>query len=340
MRIAVGRAIVVLGDVVTDVVASCARHPEPGQCVRPEALALYSGGAAANTAIALARLGRAVAFLGRVGSDPLAEVPLAALADAGVDVSGVQHDTAAPTGMVYAVAEPSGRRTTVAHQGASARFELGPAARAAIRDAGLVHLTGYALLAEPQRSAALDAVAEAMAAGVPVSLDPCLTGPAEALETIRSLLPRLAVLLPNRAEALALAGTAELDDAVARLAAATPALLAVKLDGSGCRLAHGPYEVSAAAFPVAVASPAGAGDAFAAVVLAGVQDGLELACVATLANAAGALVAGRPEAGEAAPHLGELAAFLEARRGGPDAEAVAAALQVVSGWQCLAGERA
>jgi len=70
MRTAVGRTVVVLGDVVTDVVASCARYPEPGQCVRPEALALHSGGAAANTAIALARLGRAWRSSGASAATP------------------------------------------------------------------------------------------------------------------------------------------------------------------------------------------------------------------------------------------------------------------------------
>jgi ribokinase len=322
--------VVVLGDVVVDVEVSAERWPRPGECVRPGALRIHSGGAAANTALALARLGRTVAFLGRVGADPLAEVPLAALRGAGVEVSHVQREGGAPTGLVYVAATPDGRRTTLAYQGASARYELDTQARAAVRGARLLHLTGYALPAEPQRAAALDAVATAAAAGVAVSLDPCLAAPEAALAAIRGLLPSLAVLLPNRAEALALADSADLDDAVARLRAATPALLGVKLDAAGCRLVHGAREAYAAAFPIALSSPAGAGDAFDAAVLCGVLDGLELETAAVLANACGALVAARPEAGEAAPLLTELAAFLHAHR---DALGSAAASAVVSRWR-------
>lgn len=58
------------------------------------------GGAPANVAYHLAALGRGAAMVSRVGSDPLGERALVALADAGVNVDLVERDPLRPTGVV------------------------------------------------------------------------------------------------------------------------------------------------------------------------------------------------------------------------------------------------
>ena len=77
------RPVVVVGDVATDVVAVLAGRPAPGSD-RPAAIRSRGGGAGANVAIHLARLGVPVTLAGCVGDDPAGAGLLAELAAAGV----------------------------------------------------------------------------------------------------------------------------------------------------------------------------------------------------------------------------------------------------------------
>ena len=61
----------VLGSVNMDLVARVRRHPRPGQTVAGSDLAFAPGGKGANQAVAAARLGATVRFVGRVGGDAL-----------------------------------------------------------------------------------------------------------------------------------------------------------------------------------------------------------------------------------------------------------------------------
>jgi sugar/nucleoside kinase (ribokinase family) len=174
---------------------------------------------------------------------------------------------------------------------------------------------GYAFLAEPQASAARQAASVAHESGVALSLDPSLTGPPAVLEELRGLLGRLAAVLPNRAEAIHLSGEVEPQRALAALAARCPGTVAIKLDAAGCLLSRGGEVVALAAFPVLLAGPTGAGDAFGAALLAGLLDGVDLEALAVLGNASGAMTAMRKGAGGAVPTTAELARFLAQQEG-------------------------
>ena len=62
------------------------------------------------------------------------------------------------TGLMYFVVTPDGERTILGHRGANALTDPEPVREDEIQAARLLHLSGYALLAEPQRSAALRAL--------------------------------------------------------------------------------------------------------------------------------------------------------------------------------------
>ena len=76
--------IVVVGSVNLDLVARSERLPRPGETVTGATFARFPGGKGANQAVACARLGADVTFVGAVGTDPFAEEALAGLRDAGV----------------------------------------------------------------------------------------------------------------------------------------------------------------------------------------------------------------------------------------------------------------
>ena len=69
--------ILCIGDMVADIFASpLKRLPEPGELVLTEDIAVYPGGNALNTAIALRRIGEPVAIAGSVGDDALGRLLL------------------------------------------------------------------------------------------------------------------------------------------------------------------------------------------------------------------------------------------------------------------------
>ena len=79
--------IVVIGSANADLVTRVERLPAPGETVLATGYEEHPGGKGANQAIAAARLGRAVSFVGVVGEDGHAGLLTQALTAAGVDVA-------------------------------------------------------------------------------------------------------------------------------------------------------------------------------------------------------------------------------------------------------------
>ena len=176
--------VVALGDVNVDIIAHFDSYPDKGQDALAYSTEFHCGGSAANTAIALARMGLDVVLISRVGPDSLALKALNSLSEAGVTPTGLQRDPAAMTGLMYVVVTPDGERTILGHRGANALTDPQQVREEDIRDARLFHLSGYALLTEPQRSAALLALEMACRHGLLVTLDPGMTVSEAALDEI------------------------------------------------------------------------------------------------------------------------------------------------------------
>jgi ribokinase len=79
----------VVGSANVDYVARCERLPRPGETVTDAEFERIPGGKGANQAVAAARLGARVRFVGRIGREDLT---LRSLEGAGIDVSGVSRD--------------------------------------------------------------------------------------------------------------------------------------------------------------------------------------------------------------------------------------------------------
>jgi 2-dehydro-3-deoxygluconokinase len=241
-------------------------------------------GAEANVAVGLARLGHAVAYVGRVGGDAFGTVVRRRLRGEGVDVSHLTTDPAAATGLMVRELRDLGPMEVIYHRAGSAGSRLGPedvdAARGDIEGARWLHLTGITPALSPSAGVAVARAVElARAAGATVSLDlnlrRWLWTEAEAAVALWDLAARCDVVLGGLDEVAVvggLAGTLE-EGANADPEAAADAILAagarrvvVKLGAEGA-LERNPDGVScrAPAIPVAhVVDPVGAGDAFTA----------------------------------------------------------------------------
>jgi 2-dehydro-3-deoxygluconokinase len=257
----------------------------------------HIGGAEANVAIGVCRLGHSAGWISRVGDDELGRAILLRLRGEGVDVSRATADSVAPTGVMIRERREVGPIQVAYYRRGSAASRLSPSDldEAYIRQAKALHLTGITpALSESCRAAVFAAAEIARAAGVPVVLDPNLRlklwSAEEARTTLRDLVRLADVLLPGSDEAELLSGVADPEAAARELLRLGPRLVVVKVGGSGCVAVTDSEVTLAAGVPLPrVVDPVGAGDAFAAGFHVGRLRQMDLTQTLWLANRCGAL---------------------------------------------------
>ncbi len=116
--------VVVMGSVNLDQVQTVRELPRPGETVHGTSLTYHHGGKGANQAVAAARMGAAVRFIGAVGSDAAGERLLSALADDGIDVSRLRA-VEGPTGLAVILVSEAGENVIVLEAGANGRVSPG-----------------------------------------------------------------------------------------------------------------------------------------------------------------------------------------------------------------------
>ena len=262
--------VVCVGDIMVDV-----RTQLPGELAigsdTPAPITLSGGGSAANTAAWLVAAGCAATLVGRVGADPLGRHALDELAAAGVDLA-VSVDPDLPTGACIVLVGPDGERTMVPSPGANARGGSVPTLTAGTH----LHVSGYALFHDAAAPVALAALTSARSAGCTVSVDAASAAPLRTYGPKRFLdavAPTL--LFANLDEAAVFAGTRDADSA-ARLLGLRCGEAIVKQGAAGAVWSDGKQIVRAGCEPAEVVDSTGAGDAFAAGVLAARLAGAEV----------------------------------------------------------------
>ncbi|MFB6837525.1 carbohydrate kinase family protein [Streptomyces sp. NPDC056361] len=296
-----GGALLVVGDVVTDVVA---RHRTPLTPATDTAAEIRTlpGGAGANAACWAVRSGhREVRLLGRVGTDA-ADWHDRALRRAGVRPLLVP-DSETATATVISLVDATSERTFLTDSGAALRLSPADWSAGLLDGVARLHLSGYLFFAAPSRETALRALRDAREAGIPVSVDPASAGFLDRLGADRFLAAAedAEVLLPNADEAGALTGGAEPESAAAELSRRFP-LVVVTLGAAGALVAEGGAVTAHVAAPlvppVRRIDSTGAGDAFTGAFLAALLAGADPARAAEAGCRAGAeavtVVGGRP----------------------------------------------
>ncbi|MEE6262981.1 carbohydrate kinase family protein [Plantactinospora sonchi] len=296
--------IVVVGDIVTDVVAVLAGPLTAGSDT-PAAIRFTGGGQAANTAAWLAWRGHPVTLVGAVGVDREGEARLAELARLGVHCL-VRRCPDTPTGTVIVLAH-DGERTMVTERGANLRLtpEHVTAALAEAADAGHLHLSAYPMLDAASRPAGLRALAVARGRGLTTSVDAASAAPLRQVGTTAFLswVRGVDLLLANLDEAAVLAGPGS-PAARARVLTGVARHGVVKNGAAGSVWAErNGVVVESAARRVPVRDVTGAGDAFAAGLLsawvAGAGPAEALRHAAELGAVAVSVVGARPVPGGA-----------------------------------------
>ncbi|MGE5827282.1 MAG: carbohydrate kinase family protein [Micromonosporaceae bacterium] len=264
-----GGRVLVVGDVVTDIVAVHPAALAVGSDTAAQ-ISLVAGGAAANTAAWLATLDVAVDLVAAVGADAAGAQRVAELVTAGVGCAGVRRVDGAPTGSIIVLVH-AGERSFLCDRGAN--LALTPSdveAAVAVAATGHVHLSGYVLLDEQSRPAGLAALAAGAAAGASTSVDAASAAPLRRTPEFLHWIRGTDLLLANVGEAQAMRSAVSSDgDALAAELTAFARAVVVKLGAGGALWADATGVVARVpARPAAVVDPTGAGDAFAAGLLA------------------------------------------------------------------------
>jgi sugar/nucleoside kinase (ribokinase family) len=159
--------VVSLGDLALDVVVRVDTDVAAAADT-PARITLSAGGQGANVAAWAAALGAEARWLGTRGDDPAGRLVSERLGRLGVELVGPVGPE--DTGIVVSLVDGSGERSMFPDRGAATR--LRPAElRPGWLDCDHLHVSGYALLAEPIAQAAMSAVALAREAGARISVD-------------------------------------------------------------------------------------------------------------------------------------------------------------------------
>ena len=292
--------VVVLGSVNADLVLRCTALPLPGETVHGRDFRTLPGGKGANQAIAAARLGASVAFIGCVGDDDFGRTAQFVLAGEGIDTTHLHVVAGTATGVAMILVDDAGQNSIALAAGANAALTTDHVDAASSLFAGA---SLFVCQLESPLDVVRHAIGRARAAGVPVLLNPA---PAQALPA--ALLADVDVLVPNETEAALLAGS-DLDPtaAAARLRAMGPATVLLTLGADGLQIdAEGLVQRVPAPATGPVVDTTGAGDTFIGAFAAARVEGASVAAAAAFAQKAAALSVTRPGAVGGMPYRHEV----------------------------------
>ncbi|WP_194916830.1 carbohydrate kinase family protein [Catenulispora rubra] len=272
--------LLVVGDANPDVLLSGVPAVPPyGQAeTLVESGVLALGGSAAIVAHGAARLGLSTALAAVVGRDAAGDFVLDTLTSAGVDISAVTRHAELPTALTVCLGGPGGDRAILTAAGCLAAFDPRE-----LPEARHVHAASYFL--QPALAARLPELFRA--ARATCSLD-TNHDPAGTWRLAPGLLEACDYILPNEAEALALTGTATVDQAMAAFVEAGVAPV-VKRGRDGATARRGTVTHAAHVAPLDPVDTVGAGDSFDAGFLAALLNGEDLDQALAVGCACGAL---------------------------------------------------
>ena len=284
------------------------------------------GGAAANVAVGLARLGVASAFCGMVGDDPFGHFLAETWRTAGVDVGPLRFTAKARTALAFVSLRADGEREFMfyRHPSADMMFTPDEVDTGAIAAAQALHFDSISLASENPRACSLFAADQARAAGHLVTYDVNLRLPlwpdADAARAgILTGLAKAQVVKLSDDELEFMTGSRE-PAAVRRLWHDGLRLVTLSRGGAGSTWFTADAQNDVPTWKVAAVDTTGAGDGFMAGLIAGILaepdamgDPTRLDRICRFANAVGALTTLERGAIPALPTRAAVEQFLEGR---------------------------
>lgn len=303
--------ICVVGSVNMDLVFRTPRMPAVGETLHGHEFRQIPGGKGANQAVAAARQGADVRFIGAVGDDGFGDFSQQSLSADGISLTHLSRIPGVATGVAGILVEDNGSNSIVLAAGANASLTPAhiDAAAADIRSAQILLCQ-----LETPLNTVTQAIATARAAGVRVILNPA---PAQDLSP--ELLAQVDYLILNETEAGQLSGIAVTDNTSAQ--AASEKLLSMgvgqvllTMGGHGAQITQAGLSQFIPAIRVDVVDTTAAGDTFVGAFAVGIANGLSLLEASQEAQYTAALTVTKLGAQTSIPQRAEVLAFMAARK--------------------------
>ncbi len=320
------REVLSIGDVLVDFVStksgvSLKSAPQFIKC---------AGGAPANVAVGISRLGTRSAFIGKVGNDSFGRFLVSELRGAGVNTSGMVFDSFHKTRLAFVSLKKNGERDFEfwERQPADEQLQYSEIDSGSLAQKTIVNIGSFLLLKNPSRNTALQAARQAGSFGCEVCFDPNLRlslweNQDEGRRVMMKMIHRSTIVRLNDTEAAFFAGTRDAETAAEKIRKMGPGLVVITLGSRGCYYQTDALSGFVRGFGIRPVDTTGCGDGF----LAGLLHGLaqsdkrldeflpeEMQAICTVANAVGALVAMKRGAIAAMPSTVDLQRFLKRKR--------------------------
>lgn len=251
---------VAIGDLNADLILAGDVTPVFGQVEKVvDDATLTMGGSTSIFACGAARLGLRVAFIGKVGRDPIGDFLLDTLIARGVDIAGVRRDKSLKTGLTTVLSRGVDR-AMLTYLGALGSLTYADIDQAIVAQARHLHMGSYYML-DALRPDTPRLFAEAKSHGLSVSLDTNYDPSEQWAGGIEATLAHVDIFLPNETELNAIARHASWQRALTQLGERVPTV-ALKRGADGAAVQRSEERVEVRPVPVAVVDTTGAGDSF------------------------------------------------------------------------------
>ncbi len=256
--------IITIGELLIDLIGQ-----EGKSLKETEIFKRFPGGAPANVAVGIARLGGNVGIITKVGNDFFGDFLLSKLKNEGVDTSQISVDPLLKTGLAWVGLDEEKKPTFAFHRTpcADLNLQMRDINTEYIKRAKILHYGTVSLTNEPSRSAIFHAVNLANEQGLTISCDPNfrkdLWKDENPYPLLLKLISKTQILKISREDAIGLTGDAS-DEAFHELLNKGLEIILVTMGNKGTRAITKDKEYNAPAFKVNVVDTTGAGDAFMA----------------------------------------------------------------------------
>ncbi len=295
--------ILVIGSSNTDMVIKTHSFPTPGETILGGRFLMNAGGKGANQAVAAARLGGVVTFVGKIGDDIFGKQAVQQLEDEGINVDFVAVDSENPSGVAMITVDRKGENSIVVAPGSNGTLSPADFDKAMIK----LDESDFVLM---QLEIPIQTV-EYIAAKAAERQKKVILNPAPAAQLSNALLQNLYLITPNETEAELLTGTRVVDEQSA-LKAATQLhnkgveVVIVTMGSAGAFLFENGHSELIRAPRVDAVDTTAAGDTFNGALVVALSEGKSMRESITFANRAASISVTRMGAQSSVPYRKEI----------------------------------
>jgi ribokinase len=295
--------ILVVGSSNTDMVIKTHHFPSPGETILGGRFLMNAGGKGANQAVAAARLGGVVTFVGKIGNDIFGKQAVQQLEDEGINVNFVAVDPANPSGVALITVDQKGENSIVVASGSNGT--LSPADFDKASDE--LGESGFVLMQLEIPIPTVEHIARIAA----LKQKKVILNPAPAAELSDELLRNIYLITPNETEAEILTGVKVTDEQSAMKAASAlhekgVEIVIITMGAAGAFLLENGNSQLIKAPKVDAVDTTAAGDTFNGALVVALSEGKTIQESIVFANKAAAISATRIGAQSSVPSRNEI----------------------------------